>query len=137
MQISISMKSIAFGSTQVETSVYWMFHEVPLRSRQTETSLRVLCLCSFCLNFNSLILPFLLAIGSIVYFGMMLGAFFWGGMSDKVGRRQCLLICMSIHGFFAFLSSFVQGYGLFLLCRMIAGFGWVFLSLHKNTFVMC
>ncbi|XP_026994075.1 synaptic vesicle glycoprotein 2Ca [Tachysurus fulvidraco] len=62
-------------------------------------------------------------LGSIVYLGMMVGAFFWGGMADKVGRRQCLLICMSINGFFAFLSSFVQGYGLFLLCRMIAGFG--------------
>ncbi|KAI2664449.1 Synaptic vesicle glycoprotein 2C [Labeo rohita] len=62
-------------------------------------------------------------LGSIVYLGMMVGAFFWGGMADKVGRRQCLLICMSINGFFAFLSSFVQGYGFFLLCRIIAGFG--------------
>ncbi|XP_054905183.1 synaptic vesicle glycoprotein 2Ca [Poeciliopsis prolifica] len=62
-------------------------------------------------------------LGSIVYLGMMVGAFFWGGMSDKVGRRQCLLICMSTNGFFAFLSSFVQGYGLFLLCRIVAGFG--------------
>ncbi|XP_037536037.1 synaptic vesicle glycoprotein 2Ca [Nematolebias whitei] len=62
-------------------------------------------------------------LGSIVYLGMMVGAFFWGGMSDKVGRRQCLLICMSTNGFFAFLSSFVQGYGLFLLCRLAAGFG--------------
>uniref|UniRef100_A0A673NRI3 Synaptic vesicle glycoprotein 2C-like n=1 Tax=Sinocyclocheilus rhinocerous TaxID=307959 RepID=A0A673NRI3_9TELE len=62
-------------------------------------------------------------LGSIVYLGMMVGAFFWGGMADKVGRRQCLLMCMSMNGFFAFLSSFVQGYGFFLLCRMIAGFG--------------
>uniref|UniRef100_A0AAY4BGJ8 Major facilitator superfamily (MFS) profile domain-containing protein n=1 Tax=Denticeps clupeoides TaxID=299321 RepID=A0AAY4BGJ8_9TELE len=62
-------------------------------------------------------------LGSIVYLGMMVGAFFWGGMADKVGRRQCLLICMSLNGFFAFLSSFVQGYGLFLFCRMVAGFG--------------
>uniref|UniRef100_A0A672KTC2 Synaptic vesicle glycoprotein 2C-like n=1 Tax=Sinocyclocheilus grahami TaxID=75366 RepID=A0A672KTC2_SINGR len=62
-------------------------------------------------------------LGSIVYLGMMVGAFFWGGMADKVGRRQCLLICMSMNGFFAFLSSFVQGYGFFLFCRMIAGFG--------------
>uniref|UniRef100_A0A673C1Z5 Synaptic vesicle glycoprotein 2Ca n=1 Tax=Sphaeramia orbicularis TaxID=375764 RepID=A0A673C1Z5_9TELE len=62
-------------------------------------------------------------LGNIVYLGMMVGAFFWGGMSDKVGRRQCLLICMSTNGFFAFLSSFVQGYGFFLLCRLFAGFG--------------
>uniref|UniRef100_A0A8B9L5P5 Synaptic vesicle glycoprotein 2C n=1 Tax=Astyanax mexicanus TaxID=7994 RepID=A0A8B9L5P5_ASTMX len=62
-------------------------------------------------------------LGSVVYLGMMVGAFFWGGMADKVGRRQCLLICMSINGFFAFLSSFVQSYGFFLFCRTIAGFG--------------
>nr|XP_023678697.1 synaptic vesicle glycoprotein 2C [Paramormyrops kingsleyae]XP_023678698.1 synaptic vesicle glycoprotein 2C [Paramormyrops kingsleyae] len=62
-------------------------------------------------------------LGSIVYLGMMVGAFFWGGLSDKVGRRQTLLICMSVNGFFAFLSSFVQGYGVFLLCRMVSGFG--------------
>ncbi|XP_044147917.1 synaptic vesicle glycoprotein 2C isoform X1 [Bufo gargarizans] len=62
-------------------------------------------------------------LGSIVYLGMMIGAFFWGGLADKVGRRQCLLICMSVNGFFAFLSSFVQGYGLFLLCRLLSGFG--------------
>ncbi|XP_029024645.1 synaptic vesicle glycoprotein 2C-like [Betta splendens] len=62
-------------------------------------------------------------LGSIVYLGMMFGAFFWGGLSDKLGRRQCLLISMSVNGFFAFLSSFVQGYSMFLLCRMVSGFG--------------
>lgn len=62
-------------------------------------------------------------LGSIVYLGMMVGAFFWGGLSDKVGRRQCLLISMSVNGFFAFLSSFVQGYSMFLFCRMVSGFG--------------
>ncbi|XP_041706048.1 synaptic vesicle glycoprotein 2C-like [Coregonus clupeaformis] len=62
-------------------------------------------------------------LGSIVYLGMMVGAFFWGGLSDKVGRKQCLLIAMSVNGFFSFLSSFVQGYGMFLFCRMLSGFG--------------
>ncbi|CAM4664674.1 unnamed protein product [Leuciscus chuanchicus] len=62
-------------------------------------------------------------LGSVVYLGMMVGAFFWGGLSDKVGRRQCLLVCMSVNGFFSFLSSFVQGYGTFLFCRMFSGFG--------------
>lgn len=67
--------------------------------------------------------------GSIVYLGMMFGAFFWGGLSDKLGRKQCLLISMSVNGFFAFLSSFVQGYSMFLVCRMVSGFGWVYLNL--------
>ena len=64
----------------------------------------------------------------------MFGAFFWGGLSDKLGRRQCLLISMSVNGFFAFLSSFVQGYSMFLFCRMVSGFGWVELSaLHPSV----
>ncbi|XP_068562598.1 synaptic vesicle glycoprotein 2C-like [Cebidichthys violaceus] len=62
-------------------------------------------------------------LGSIVYLGMMFGAFFWGGLSDRVGRKQCLLISLSVNGFFAFLSSFVQGYSMFLVCRMVSGFG--------------
>ncbi|NXU18791.1 SV2C protein, partial [Pardalotus punctatus] len=62
-------------------------------------------------------------LGNIVYLGMMVGAFFWGGLADKMGRRQSLLICMSVNGFFAFLSSFVQGYGFFLFCRLFSGFG--------------
>lgn len=62
-------------------------------------------------------------LGSIVYLGMMLGAFFWGGLSDRVGRKQILLISLSVNGFFAFLSSFVQGYNMFLFCRMVSGFG--------------
>ncbi|XP_054468639.1 synaptic vesicle glycoprotein 2C-like isoform X2 [Anoplopoma fimbria] len=62
-------------------------------------------------------------LGSIVYLGMMFGAFFWGGLSDRMGRKQCLLISLSVNGFFAFLSSFVQGYSMFLVCRMVSGFG--------------
>lgn len=86
-----------------------------------------LCLicCYMCYLFpiSDLFLCFLCVAGSIVYLGMMVGAFFWGGLADKVGRKQSLLICMSVNGFFAFLSSFVQGYGFFLICRLLSGFG--------------
>ncbi|XP_044300958.1 synaptic vesicle glycoprotein 2B [Varanus komodoensis] len=62
-------------------------------------------------------------LGLIVYMGMMLGAILWGGLADKAGRKQCLLLSLSINATFAFLSSFVQGYGSFLFCRLISGFG--------------
>ncbi|KAL7980183.1 hypothetical protein Chor_001451 [Crotalus horridus] len=54
---------------------------------------------------------------------MMVGALFWSGLADKLGRKQCLIISLSINASFAFLSSFVQQYGFFLFCRLISGFG--------------
>ncbi|XP_026259818.1 synaptic vesicle glycoprotein 2A isoform X2 [Urocitellus parryii] len=62
-------------------------------------------------------------LGLIVYLGMMVGAFFWGGLADRLGRRQCLLISLSVNSVFAFFSSFVQGYGTFLFCRLLSGVG--------------
>ncbi|KAM5172268.1 synaptic vesicle glycoprotein 2B isoform 1-T1 [Mantella aurantiaca] len=62
-------------------------------------------------------------LGLIVYLGMMLGAFVWGGLADKLGRKKCLLISLAINAAFSFVSSFVQGYGFFLFCRLISGFG--------------
>jgi VNT family MFS transporter (synaptic vesicle glycoprotein 2) len=54
---------------------------------------------------------------------MMVGAFVWGGMADRIGRRQTLLISLSINSVAAFFSSFVQGYSSFLFCRLASGVG--------------
>lgn len=54
---------------------------------------------------------------------MMVGAFLWGGLADRLGRRQCLLMSLSVNSVFAFFSSFVQGYGTFLFCRLLSGVG--------------
>ncbi|XP_038822719.1 synaptic vesicle glycoprotein 2A-like [Salvelinus namaycush] len=62
-------------------------------------------------------------LGLIVYLGMMVGAFVWGGLADRIGRRQSLLICLSINSVFSFFSSFVQGYSTFLFCRLLSGVG--------------
>ncbi|XP_060709286.1 synaptic vesicle glycoprotein 2B-like isoform X2 [Hemiscyllium ocellatum] len=62
-------------------------------------------------------------LGLIVYLGMMVGAFVWGGLADKMGRRYCLMIALSINGVFIIFSSFVQGYGIFLFCRLLSGAG--------------
>ncbi|NXK46518.1 SV2B protein, partial [Chauna torquata] len=62
-------------------------------------------------------------LGLIVYLGMMVGAVMLGGLADKLGRKRCLIISLAINAAFAFLSSFVQGYGFFLFCRLISGLG--------------
>uniref|UniRef100_A0A8C9TEN2 Synaptic vesicle glycoprotein 2Ba n=1 Tax=Scleropages formosus TaxID=113540 RepID=A0A8C9TEN2_SCLFO len=62
-------------------------------------------------------------LGLIVYVGMMVGAFVWGGLADKLGRRKSLITALAINSIFAFLSSFAQGYGFFLFFRLLSGFG--------------
>ncbi|CAL8365328.1 unnamed protein product [Arctogadus glacialis] len=62
-------------------------------------------------------------LGLIVYLGMMVGAFLWGALADRIGRRQSLLISLSINSVFSFFSSFVQGYSTFLFCRLLSGVG--------------
>lgn len=74
-----------------------------------------------CSPVTSLSLPFS---GLIVYLGMMVGAFVWGGLADKLGRRRCLVSALNMHCAFAFLSSFAQGYGSFLFFRLFSGIGW-------------
>ncbi|KAL0189533.1 hypothetical protein M9458_016632, partial [Cirrhinus mrigala] len=59
----------------------------------------------------------------IVYVGMMIGAVLWGGLADKLGRRQCLLYALAINCIFSFLSCFAQGYGFFIFFRLCSGIG--------------
>nr|XP_020441336.1 synaptic vesicle glycoprotein 2B-like isoform X1 [Monopterus albus] len=62
-------------------------------------------------------------LGLIVFLSMMVGAFVWGGLADKVGRRRCLIEALAINCVFGFLSSFAQGYGFFLFFRLLSGIG--------------
>uniref|UniRef100_A0A665WFV5 Synaptic vesicle glycoprotein 2B-like n=1 Tax=Echeneis naucrates TaxID=173247 RepID=A0A665WFV5_ECHNA len=62
-------------------------------------------------------------LGLIVFLSMMMGAFVWGGLADKVGRRRCLIVALAMNCVFAFLSSFAQGYGFFLFFRLLSGIG--------------
>uniref|UniRef100_G1SIY7 Synaptic vesicle glycoprotein 2B n=1 Tax=Oryctolagus cuniculus TaxID=9986 RepID=G1SIY7_RABIT len=62
-------------------------------------------------------------LGLIVYLGMMAGAFVLGGLADKLGRKRALSMALAVGASFASLSSFVQGYGAFLFCRLLSGIG--------------
>ncbi|XP_051948068.1 synaptic vesicle glycoprotein 2B-like isoform X2 [Xyrauchen texanus] len=62
-------------------------------------------------------------LGLIVYVGMMVGAVVWGGLADKLGRRQCLLYALAINCIFSFLSCFAQSYGFFIFFRLCSGIG--------------
>ncbi|XP_039101694.1 synaptic vesicle glycoprotein 2B [Hyaena hyaena] len=62
-------------------------------------------------------------LGLIVYLGMMAGAFVLGGLADKLGRKRVLSMSLALNASFASLSSFMQGYGAFLFCRLLSGIG--------------
>lgn len=66
---------------------------------------------------------FFVPAGLTVFLSMMLGAFLWGGLADKVGRRRCLIVALAFNCVFAFLSSFAQSYGFFLFFRLLSGIG--------------
>src|SRR3954447_6269707 len=57
------------------------------------------------------------------FVGMLAGAWFWGTISDRIGRKRGFTITIGIFAFFGFLSAFSPN--MFWLCafRILAGFG--------------
>ena len=54
---------------------------------------------------------------------MLGGAWFWGTVSDRIGRKRGFAITIGIFAFFGFLSAFAPNVWLLCLCRVLAGFG--------------
>ncbi|MEC1522552.1 aromatic acid/H+ symport family MFS transporter [Neobacillus niacini] len=63
------------------------------------------------------------AIGSYGFFGMMLGAIFFGVLADKFGRKNILILCVVLFSIFTFLCAFAPGPTPFSIFRFIAGVG--------------
>lgn len=59
----------------------------------------------------------------IVFIGMFVGAFFWGIVSDKFGRRICYLITSLFVGVFGMASAASHSLVSFLIFRFFVGFG--------------
>lgn len=63
------------------------------------------------------------AIGSYALIGMMLGALIFGPLADKIGRKNVILICVTVFSIFTFLAGFSQGPTSFSILRFLAGVG--------------
>lgn len=63
------------------------------------------------------------SLGSYALFGMMFGAMAFGSLSDKIGRKRVIAICVAIFSLMTFLNGFVTNTVEFGLCRFIAGLG--------------
>jgi len=63
------------------------------------------------------------ALGSYALFGMMTGALLFGSLSDKIGRKKAITICVVIFSGFTALNGLARNPTEFGLCRFIAGLG--------------
>ncbi|XP_067294853.1 synaptic vesicle 2-related protein isoform X2 [Pseudorasbora parva] len=62
-------------------------------------------------------------ITAVVFIGMMLSSSLWGNISDKYGRKVCLILCMLWTLYYGLLSAFAPVYGWILVLRGLVGFG--------------
>jgi AAHS family benzoate transporter-like MFS transporter len=63
------------------------------------------------------------ALGSCALVGMMLGALFFGSLSDRIGRRKTIMMCVAIFSGVTAINGLAQSPEAFALCRFIAGLG--------------
>ncbi|ENX42673.1 aromatic acid/H+ symport family MFS transporter [Acinetobacter sp. NIPH 2100] len=62
-------------------------------------------------------------LASAALFGMMFGAMIFGTLSDKLGRKKTILICVTLFSGFTFLGAFANNPIEFAILRFIAGLG--------------
>lgn len=63
------------------------------------------------------------ALGSYALFGMMFGAPIFGSLSDKIGRKKVIAICVTLFSCFTFINGLARDPVEFGICRFIAGLG--------------
>ncbi|XP_037025294.1 synaptic vesicle glycoprotein 2C-like [Bradysia coprophila] len=60
-------------------------------------------------------------LNSIIFIGMMVGAYFWGSLADSMGRKRVLIVISIMNALCIVASSFTQNYILFMLFRFLNG----------------
>lgn len=110
-------------------------------ARFTKFHWTVMCLCALLLIFDGYdlfiygaVLPVLMkewnltpvqagALGSYALFGMMFGAFIFGPLADRVGRKKGVAISFVLFSISTFMSGLAASPGEFGIYRFIAGVG--------------
>ncbi|GIO21487.1 MFS transporter [Oceanobacillus sp. J11TS1] len=63
------------------------------------------------------------AISSYTLVSTMVGTFLLGSISDLIGRKKAIAICLALFSIFTFLAGFTQNATLFMVMRVIAALG--------------
>ncbi|WP_376791933.1 MFS transporter [Thermoflexus sp.] len=62
-------------------------------------------------------------LGTAIFLGMLAGAWFWGTLSDRIGRRLGFILTVLIDSGFGLLSAFSPNFATLVLLRALTGFG--------------
>nr|XP_022914695.1 synaptic vesicle glycoprotein 2B [Onthophagus taurus] len=60
-------------------------------------------------------------LNSIIFIGMMAGAYCWGSVADSLGRKKVLIVISFVNALCIIASSFSQSYEMFMLFRFLNG----------------
>ncbi|MGQ4273934.1 MFS transporter [Terrihabitans sp. B22-R8] len=70
-----------------------------------------------------LTVPGALATGTLFFLGMLIGAFVFGRVADRIGRRRVLIITVLIDAVFGLASAFAPDFAWLLAFRFLTGVG--------------
>jgi putative MFS transporter len=62
-------------------------------------------------------------LSTVIFIGMLAGAFVWGRLSDLVGRKIGFISTVAISSLFGLLSAFAPSFTWLLIFRVLTGFG--------------
>ncbi|TSJ39475.1 MFS transporter [Mucilaginibacter corticis] len=62
-------------------------------------------------------------INSLFIYGWAAGGFFWGLISDKIGRKMALVLATASYGIFTILTGYMTSWSGIMACRFMSGFG--------------
>jgi putative MFS transporter len=62
-------------------------------------------------------------LASVLFLGMLIGAWFWGTISDRIGRKLGFMATIGIDSLFGLLSALSPNFIVLMIFRFITGFG--------------